>query len=192
MLYHNILHSDDKRTVKKVILSQERNEEEGTFWEDVGKIKKEIRFKGDIKEMKKSEVKKEVKIRIGKLMVEEMMKVGKEKTKMRFSKVGETFVRKEYTKEDGHLVKQALVTKLNMQPIYRNFKGDWTKSIMCPLCAKTEDTTEHLIQCQETSTIHIPTKYLQEDNNIERWRIINNTIEGRDGNIRTIEIIMMK
>ncbi len=179
MLYHNILHSDDERPIKKVILAQKENEEEGTFWEDVNRMLKEIKFKGDIQEMKKSKTKKEAKKRIGEVMKAEMERVSKEKTKIRFCKVvGDQFVRKEYTKEEGKQVIQALITKLNMQPVYGNFKGDMLMPIMCPLCLNVEDSTEHLLACAEGDVITAsPKNLLEEDKNIEQWRFVNRVIE---------------
>lgn len=178
MLYHNILHSDEKRTIKKVVLSQEKNDETGTFWEDVRNIIEELGIQGDMKMLKKSELKKSVKVRVEKAMIEEMEKASKTKTKMRFIKIGDKFIRKEYTKEAGQLVRQTLITKLNMQPVYGNFKGDWSKRIMCPLCVLVDDSTEHLIQCVEgTRTISDPARFLQEDENIQQWWLVNDIIE---------------
>ena len=178
MLYHNITHSEERRTIRKVILAQEREEEEDTFWHDVEKIKKEIKFKGEIKEMKKSEVKKEVKAKIVKKMKEEMKVCCQEKKKLRFLRVEENFQRKKYTEEKGDLVHRALITKLNMQPIYSNFKGDLTKRIMCPLCDVVEDTTEHLVQCTEVTTKNnIDLINIREDQNIEKWRKVLDAIE---------------
>ncbi len=178
MLCHNIMHSDDERPIKQVILAQKESEEEGTFWEDVSKILKEIKFNGDIQKMKKSETKKEAKKRIGEMMNAEMDKASKDKTKIRFCKVRDHFVRKEYTKEAGKQVVQTLITKLNMQPVYGNFKGDMLLPIMCPLCLKCEDTTEHLLSCTEgCGSIEDPKTILEEDENIEQWRWINRLIE---------------
>ena len=176
MLYHNILHSDDERVIKKVLLAQKEDEEEGTFWEEVKRILKEIKFSGDIQKMKKSETKKEAKDRINEVMRVEMEKSRKEKTKVRFCKVGELFLRKAYTKEAGQKVVQTLITKLNMQPVYGNFKGNMLMPMMCPLCNMCEDTTEHLLTCTEGGEIRDPKSYLEEDENIEQWRVINQII----------------
>ena len=166
MLYHNILHSDDRRPIKNVICAQKENKEKGTFWEAVNNIMEEIQFRGDIEIMKKSETKKEAKIRIEIVMRKDMEKASREKTKIRFCKVGEHFERKKYTEEEGQLVVQTLITKLNMQPVYGNFKGDMLKPMMCPLCTQQEDTTEHLLQCTEGfGQFQGSTTILQEDEN---------------------------
>ena len=174
MLFHNIIHSDDRRPIKKVVLSDEVND---TFWDDVRKMIKELKIEGNLKEMKKSALKKEIKRKVEVRMIEELRK-SEGKTKLRFVKVGERFVRKNYTKEAGHVVKDTLITKLNMQQVYGNFKGDIMRPIMCPLCSSEEDTTEHLLRCPEGfCTFRDPTRILCEEDNIEQWRLINNAIE---------------
>ncbi len=178
MLYHSIMHSDERRPIKKVVLSDERNEEEDTFWYDAKKMMEELNITGDIKTMKKSKLKKEIKSKVQKRMIEDMSRENEGKTKLRFCKVGEHFERKEYTTGPGHMVKNILITKLNMQQVYGNYKGDPMKPIMCPLCSSYEDTTEHLLRCPEGfATFREPTRTLSEDANIEQWRLINNAIE---------------
>ena len=185
MLFHNILHSDEERPIKKVILTQMEDEEEGTFWEDISKIMKEINFEGDIRKMKKSETKREAKKRIDEKMRAEMDELSRKKTKLRFCRIGEKFERKEYTKEAGKDVVQALFTKLNMQPVYANYKGDMLLPMMCPICNKYEDDTEHLLICEgdEKECFDEFRDLLLEDENIEVWkkidRIITNNMERR-------------
>ena len=95
MLLQNIKKSEDTRLVKKVLDDQERNEEDGTFYDTTKKMLAE--YKIDVKgiaERKKSELKKEIKERIGEKMREVIGKAGENMTKMRFIDKEKEFKRK--------------------------------------------------------------------------------------------------
>ena len=66
-----------------------------------------------------------------------------------------------------------------MQPVYGNYKNDVSKDKICELCKEEEDTTEHLVQCKKmgTSINIIKAVELEEDCNVERWRLIIEIIE---------------
>ena len=58
-------------------------------------------------------------------------------TKMRFMK-GEVFERKKYVeKMNGHESLRVLKTRLNMQPVYKNFKADVKLEKQCPFSQKS-------------------------------------------------------
>ena len=50
---------------------------------------------------------------------------------------------------DATSATQVIKTRLNMIRIYGNYKGDLTLPRPCPLCKMEDDTTEHLVSCQE-------------------------------------------
>ena len=50
---------------------------------------------------------------------------------------------------DGQASLLVLKTRLNMLPVYKNFKGDMTLNKMCQYCFSEEDSTEHLVDCKE-------------------------------------------
>ena len=111
-------------------------------------------------------------------MTEELKVAAKKMTKMRFVVVGDKLKQKQYISSAGHLTSKILLTKLNMQPIYGNFKNDITKRIKCELCDDEEDTTEHLLQCRRGSIRPcLEVELLKEDENIDRWRIMIEMVE---------------
>ena len=104
---------------------QEEAEDEDTIYETTRRTL--VRYGIDINniaEMRKSELKKKVKKEIGKEMNRIIQKAADNMTKMRFMK-GETFERKKYVEEmNGHDSLKVLKTRLNMQPVYKNFKAN--------------------------------------------------------------------
>ena len=72
---------------------------------------------------------------------------------------------------------KALKVRLNMIPIFGNFKGDMTKRRLCPHCEKADDTTEHLITCRIYSNNILKIIHLTNDYNVELWRQIVELID---------------
>lgn len=129
----------------------------------------------DIEKMDKSELKKIVKERIEKGM-EEIISKASEMKKMRFIQRN-TFCRQEYITElDGEESLLTLKTRLNMLPIYGNYKGDLTMERRCPYCKKVDDTTEHLVECTELGRTTLTQEDLKSTNNSQKWRILNERI----------------
>ena len=96
--------------------------------------------------------------------------------KMRFLNC-EKFELKEYIKfGNGHDAIQALKTRLNMQEIYGNYKGNYELPRICPHCEEEDDTTEHLITCPVFVPTNIDVDDLQDDGNVELWRQINELV----------------
>ena len=148
MYMQNILKSDQRRLCKRVVIDQRENEEEDTLYQTTKESLEEYNINIDeIADMNKSQLKKKVKEKIG--MITNKM-VGKERskmTKLRFTEDNK-FERKQYISTfDGFQAMQTLKTRLNMQPIYANYKADIKMERMCPYCKAEEDTTEHLIEC---------------------------------------------
>ena len=97
--------------------------------------------------------------------------------KSRFQSVPTKLERKKYIQNlSGTEVLKTLKTRLNMQPIYGNFKCDITKERLCQHCNEKDDTTEHLISCKIFTTGLDP-EMLKNEENYEMWKQINELIE---------------
>lgn len=130
----------------------------------------------NIAEMRKSELKKKVKKEIGKEMNRIIQKAAVNMTKMRFMK-GETFERKKYVEEmNGHDSLKVLKTRLNMQPVYKNFKANVKLEKQCPYCVQSEDSTEHLVECKAVGRSMLTSEDLKDTEDIQMWRQITERI----------------
>ena len=78
---------------------------------------------------------------------------------------------------NGGNVLQTIKTRLNMQEIYENYKGNYELPRVCPHCELKDDTTEHLITCTALGPSNFTAKDLQDDTNTELWRQINERIQ---------------
>ena len=177
MLYHNIHNSPDTRLAKRIITEQIENEDEDTFYAEVQRMGNELKIEMDtVRLLSKSQLKTLVKKRIDErmqLIVSESTKM----RKMRFVKAG-TFSRKKYIQRmKGSEALKALKIRLNMVPIYGNFKGDVTIKRVCIHCEKEDDTTEHLISCRVFNNNTINPEHLLNDCNTEVWRLINELVD---------------
>ena len=177
MLYHNILNSDEGRLVKRVVAEQEREGEEGTWFASVSKCLQQLKMDTSmVKNSSKSELKKMVKKQIAERMTSIMKEAKNRSRKMRFLNC-EVFELKEYVKWGrGKDVLDTLKTRLNMQEIYANYKGNYMLSRMCPYCHEEEDTTEHLICCTSFGPSNFTDEDLRNDKNIELWKQINEQV----------------
>ena len=127
----------------------------------------------NIKNMSKPELKKLVKKEICKRMVNKIQRTRKTK-KLRFVKTTNTFEKKEYvSKMSGSEAVQVIKTRLNMLPIYGNFKHDLSLRRLCLLCDKEDDTTEHLLSCESMGVNNISPEHLENDDNVQLWHQIN-------------------
>ena len=94
--------------------------------------------------------------------------------KLRFIKTARTFKKKEYiSKMSGSEAVQAIKTRLNMLPVYGNYKHDLTLRRLCVLCDKEDDTTEHLLECEVMGVNNISAEHLKNDDNVQLWQQIN-------------------
>ena len=178
MMMQNILKSDDSRLIKRVVLDQKESGDNDTFYATTEKMLEKYQINiEEIVEMKKSELKRKVKEKITEEMKKIVQKAAKKMTKMRFVEESK-FERKEYIRElEGKECVRTLKTRMNMIPIYGNYKGDLSKERLCPYCKKADDTTEHLIECNRLgSTIH-QKEDLLNTNNAEGWIMINERIQ---------------
>ena len=148
MLYHNIVRSDDKRVIKKLISAQER-EVRPTTW--LAAVEREIRkynIQLKAKESLKSTWKREVKRKINEEVELELRQKCNNSSKARTVKE-DKFERKEYLKGkvDAKTVKKILRARLNMCKLPGNYKQGGKGT--CNLCEEGEGTTEHYFTCKQ-------------------------------------------
>ena len=175
IVVQNILKSDDRRLTKRVIKEQkEEDEDDDTIYrttkDHLDKYGINI---NEIANMEKSKLKKLLKDKINEEMKKMVEKAAGNMTKLRFIKV-DNFERQKYIYElKGHECIQAIKTRLNMLPIYGNYKSNLTLNKMCRYCNQQEDTTEHTIECTELGQSLIKREDLENTDNIQLWRMIN-------------------
>ncbi len=174
MFYHNIINSDDDRLIKSMVIEQENMDDDDTFYMDVKLMASTIGLSFEsIKNLTKDELKILIKENIDKEMVR--ITTGALKmTKLRFINEPTTFERKEYLlKMDGSSAIQVLKTRLNMLPVYGNFKGDLSIPRLCQWCDEEDDTTEHFLTCKVVGVCNLNPEHLRNADNVELWRQIN-------------------
>ena len=174
MFLQNILKSDDRRLVKRIVHNQRQDEEDGTFYQTTKEKLESYQIDPhEIENMSKSELKKTIKTRIEEKMVSLIDEASKKMTKLRLT-LGTEFKRKSYLMEmDGNESLHTLKTRLNMLPVHNNFKGDVTLDTQCSHCKSAEDTTEHLIECPALGATFLNKEDLKNTCNTELWRVIN-------------------
>ena len=178
MLVQNVLKSDNRRLSKRILLEQqEEDEDDDTLYETTRRTLRQYDIDiNKVAEMRKSELKKKVKAEIGKDMNRMIQKAAENMTKMRFMK-GETFGRKKYVDEmSGHESLKVIKTRLNMQPVYKNFKANVKLVKECPYCVQYEDSTEHLIQCKAVGRSMLTSEDLKDTEDIQLWKQLNERI----------------
>ena len=184
MLYHNLMNSDDRRLAKNIVEEQKLNEDEDTFYNTTKKMAKSLDIDINmVGSMSKAVLKKQLKEEIGKTMVENVNSELK-MSKLRFVRMQTVFQRNPYIlKMNAAEAIQVLKIRLNMLPIYGNYKSNLAIPRLCPLCKETDDTTEHLVSCQELCVKGFTSDDLKDDANTEMWRqiieVINYNMEKR-------------
>ena len=149
MLTQNFLKSDERRRRKRVLLSQKEEEEIDSFCTNVKELLEQYGMDIDeIDKMEKSELKRKIKEKINIKMEKNLQRGFAQYEKLRFI-TDFSCKRKQYLEVmSGSESMFTLKTRLNMQPVYANFKADCTLKKFCEHCCKFDDTTEHLIECQ--------------------------------------------
>ena len=148
MLYHNIIRSDERRPVKRILEVQEKEGRERTWHDSIMKEMDQFTITLDPKQTLKSTWKKEVKERITRKMGEEIREKCKNSKKARIVQ-HDLYQRKDYLNGKASLkeTQNILRTRMNMIKIPGNYKGrgdGW-----CPLCEETEGSTEHYFECSK-------------------------------------------
>ena len=152
MLYHNIMRSDKRRALKKLLEEQEREERDTTWWATIGKEMVRYGINMNVSETSKSTWKAEVKKRINEVMEREIRERCINSKKARFVKDDE-YQRKEYLNSKVNLetAKMILRTRLNMCHLPANYKGKGDGN--CDLCKSEEGSTEHYFHCESVQQL---------------------------------------
>ena len=151
MYFHHLIHSDESRITRRIIISQIEGKGKGQTWYRHGvrtwlERLEMVKSVSEMLEIKKSTWKKELKEKIEKIVKTELEEESTKKTKLRFVK---TFARKSYIQECRmEEVKRIMKMRLNMVELKANFRGKYDNNL-CPACKMAEETTEHVIACQE-------------------------------------------
>ena len=146
MLLHNLQHSDDERTAKQVINEQKNNNEKECWYSEVKELMCCLEIEKDPVGVMKPEWKRIVKEAIKKKVYEEAEEKKKSMKKLRF--VGE-HGRKSYLDEmDGDEIREVMKIKLNM---IMTIGGNIGREQKCMICQTINETTEHVLQCTDTS-----------------------------------------
>ena len=167
MLYHNIMNCDHKRVARKILAEQAKNNHKNTMISKVKQIAQEMGLKiKNVENMSKFKWKKQVKEKIGKSIEERTKQEMINKTKAR-TIVEDKWERKKYLQEcDNDTIKDVITMRLHMWQVNCNHKRDNTHT-KYPLCQKSEDTTEHLLECEKAKNFT-----LSKENCKEEWEEI--------------------
>ena len=173
MWFHNLVHSDNRRMARRVLLKQIDHPEDETWVTQVKKWAREfdIDLKVDtVNKQKKPTFKKNIKEKINKALHNWLKEESNQKTKLRFLRE-EEYTEKEYLKKcNFQKCKSIMRLRLNMLDVKANFKNGH-EEIMCTACRTHEDTTEHLVQCKIMDKIcgKISTENLSKDICRTQW-----------------------
>ena len=163
MLYHNIMNSDHKRVARKILAEQTKSNHKNTIISKLKQIAQEIGVKiKNVESMSKSKWKKQVKEKIGKSIEQRTNQEMINKTKVR-TIAEDTWERKKYLEEcDSDTIKNVIKIILHMWQMNCNYKRNniFTK---CPLCKKTEDTTEHVLEYEKANKFTLSKEKAREN-----------------------------
>ena len=162
ILLHNILTSPSGRLITEIVQEQIKNPWKGCWMESVTKTCQKYNIIiTEVPTMTKREIKKKVKEKIkcevNRIIEEEI----NEKTKLRFIK---EFGLNPYL-EELELYESKIIMKirLNMIETKCNYKGNYKNNLLCELCKKENDTTEHIFSCEAIAQkIHFRVEDIQK------------------------------
>ncbi len=171
MLYHNIVTSDEKRVVKKMIKVQKETNRSTTWYGSIRTIIGEFGIEMEAETTMKSRWKKHVKQKINEVMEAEIR--GKCYTMSKARTVKEDrYTRKEYLSTTGfHNSKKILKSRMHMSKLPGNYKGNGEG--ICPLCHEGKGNLEHYFQCRSVRLL------------VDEWKV---TVS----DLRSLEIEKMK
>ena len=177
MLYHNIINSREDRLCRKVIEQQQNVQDEDTFYNVTKRYFEQLGM--DItaaRSMPKSELKRKLKTGLNS-RTSNAITASLHKTKMRFIAASDNLETSKYMDNlTGSEALKALKTRLNMQPVYGNYKGDISKPRLCQFCMEEDDTTEHLLSCKVLET-SLCADHLSNEEDAELWIQINELVD---------------
>ena len=152
MLYHNILWSDEKRTIKKILEVQKEENRRGTWHYSICRIIEKYEITLQPEQTLKSTWKHEVKEVIRDETERKIREKSKEQTKTRTVRNGEYQLKDYLEAMPLKISKEILRYRLHMVKIPMNYKNIW-KQMTCPLCSEEEGTTEHYFTCKEVEAV---------------------------------------
>ena len=143
MLLHNLLHSDDERIAKQIILDQRDTKQSKCWYSEVRETIEDLGLTKDPSKCMKPEWKRSTKEAITKKVKEEANEKKESLKKLRFlAQHG----KKDYiTLMDGKEAVEVLRIKLNMTLCISGNIGIKQK---CQLCSDEMETTEHVFRCK--------------------------------------------
>ena len=153
MLYHNIMKSDDRRTIKKIVEEQKKETRESTWLASVKKDLEKYNLEViDVEEVLKSTWKKEVKKKINDNEELVLREKCENSTKSRFV-AGNKFEKKQYLTGlvNHNMAKKILKMRLNMSQVPGNYKNERREK--CGLCQEETGNTEHYFGCHGVSLL---------------------------------------
>ncbi len=148
MLYQNIVTSDDKRVIKKIIEVQKKHYRPTTWYGSITRIINKYGIDLEAENTLKSQWKKHVKQKIGEKMEIEIREKCAAMSKARTVK-SDTYEKKEYLRTASFYdSKKILKTRLHMSKLPGNYKGGGEG--ICPLCNREKGNYEHYFNCRYT------------------------------------------
>ena len=153
MLFHNLMHSEDDRVTKNMLMVQEQEDREGTWFSDVRKKLETYEIIKDVNKVLKSEWKKEVKEKISN-SVEKQVRAGCANGSKTRTVIDDAFELKEYLQETNVTeASDILKTRLHMTKLTCNYRQQQYSP--CPLCGYPgKVTTEHYFRrCTGTNSL---------------------------------------
>ena len=166
MLYHNIIHSDETRIMKKIVNEQERTAESGSWFDNLRK--ESLTYGMTIQQntvtgIKKQAFKKYVKSQIQE-EIERKMK-NEPTTKLR-TVFKNSFGRKPYL--EGELTSAEVTKIMNIKLHMIKANSNYGKNELCEFCKTETETTEHLILgCTELEYVREERMPSLETNNVD-------------------------
>ena len=152
MLYHNIINSDEKRTLKKLLVVQKAENRQGTWYYSICRIIEKYGITLDPEQSLKSGWKREVKSKIRKETEKVIRAKCEESTKSRTVRRGAYEVKEYFRALPIKVSKEILKYRLHMVNIPLNFKNSWS-DLKCPLCMEQQGNTEHFFTCTRTESL---------------------------------------
>ena len=148
MLYHNIITSDERRVMKKVLEIQRLCKRSTTWYANIMCEIKTYEIELDARKTLKSRWKKHVKEKINEKMEEDIKERCKNMSKAR-TILQDPYSRKEYLNVVSlHESKRILKTRLHMNRIPGNYRGKGEG--ICQLCEEEKGNLEHYFRCKGT------------------------------------------
>ena len=149
MYLHHLIHSDDERTARQIIITQEANNIENSWYSELASKAKELNININtsiVEKLEKSAWKEEIKEKTERKLEEELKQQYQLKTKLRFLR-DKPFQREDYLNEaTAKQCQQIMELRLNMLDVKNNYKGQYEDEI-CVGCFEEPETTEHFLTC---------------------------------------------